>query len=165
MSGVRPLHLTSLIIPSTHSIYQTQKHSLSSIHELTNMFFVKVCLTLLTVLTKIPVDTFDSGLILQWKKWLKTFLYRLCKLHMSRKTLLTKGETDLFLLKMLESDHHWNLKVTHCGVGDAGRNHVRIQHHVAFSALEKNVYYYFILLHFFCNTKKMTFTWKRFSLP
>lgn len=38
--------------------------------------------------------------------------------------------TDLFVFEMAESDHHRDLKVAHCGIGDTGRHHIRVQRHV-----------------------------------
>lgn len=37
---------------------------------------------------------------------------------------------DLCSLEMAESDHHWDVKVAHCGIGYTGRHHIRVQRHV-----------------------------------
>lgn len=37
--------------------------------------------------------------------------------------------TDLFVLEMTESDHHWDLKVPYCGIGDTGRYYISVQLH------------------------------------
>lgn len=44
--------------------------------------------------------------------------------------------TDLFVLKMKESDYNWVPQVNHTSIGHTGRNHVGIQHQATIMVLQ-----------------------------